>query len=87
METQITPTPEATGQKVALHVCPTMTRSGFWCRRWLTFKIVVGEDPLGPRGGHGGFWGSGRVVCSTTKPAEANDYLARYARLNGCKIV
>ena len=87
METQTTPTTEATGQKVALHLCPTPAKSGFWCRRWLTFKIVIGDDPLVPRGGHSGSWGSGRVVWSTTKPAEANEFLESYARLHSLEIV
>lgn len=89
METQTTPIPEATGQKqkIALHLCPTPTKSGFWCRRWLTFKVIVGDDPLGPRGGHSGSWEDGRVVYSTTKPSEANEFLARYAKQHGCEIV
>ncbi|MHB1700900.1 MAG: hypothetical protein ACYCSN_12375 [Acidobacteriaceae bacterium] len=87
METQITPTACDTGQKIALHVCPTMTRSGFWCRRWHTFKIVVGKNPLGPRGGHSGSWESGRVVSISTKPAEAHEFLERYAKRHGCQIV
>lgn len=48
--------------KIAIHKLPYVTKDGHACHAWHRRAIVVGPNPLGPRGGHGGDFVDGKRV-------------------------
>lgn len=50
-------------KKVAIHTSPSITKSGHSCTNYPDSLVVVGSNPLGPRGGHNGTWVDGKVVA------------------------
>jgi hypothetical protein len=50
------------GLKVAVHRVPSITKSGHRCANYPDSLVVIGINPVGPRGGHQGQWVDGKVV-------------------------
>ena len=48
--------------KIAIHKLPYITKDGHACHAWQRQAIVVGPNPLGPRGGHCGDFVDGKRV-------------------------
>jgi hypothetical protein len=72
-------------EKVAVHSVPYITRAGWRCERWREYLVVVGIDPTGPRRGHRGSWGSGKVMGRYRTRTEAEQRVKRdFAHLPEC---
>jgi hypothetical protein len=59
--------------KVAIHTLGWVTKDGFTCRSWSGYRVAVGRNPFGPRGGTCGRLVDGRFVTrqlSSRKKAE-----------------
>ncbi len=65
-----------TTNQIAIHVVPSLTRRGYWCKKWPMYEVVVGSDPYGPRGGTCGNWGDGKVVARFRTRQKAEEFVA-----------
>lgn len=50
-------------QKVAIHTVPYVTNAGHVCSNWCELIVVVGANPVGPKGGHCGKYEDGREIA------------------------
>ena len=50
-------------KKVVRHSVASVTKSGYSCERFPDSLIIVGNNPVGPRGGHCGQWADGKVLA------------------------
>ena len=75
-------------KKVAVHRYGWQTKAGFVCRSWGEYWVVVGSNPVGPKGGTCGNFESGnRVGHRFRRRAEAENYARRLAETNGYELL
>ena len=74
--------------KVTVHSWPWVTGEGHSCLRWSEYWVVIGANPLGPRGGrHGNVVNGHRVGKRFRRYEDALDSATELAAQNNYELI
>jgi len=63
-------------EKVAVHTLGWVTKDGHTCANWAGYRVAVGHNPFGPRGGTCGNVVDGKFVTKQLSSREKANQIA-----------
>jgi len=78
-----------TQNKVAIHCRGWVTREGRVCRNRPQYHVIVGQTPVGPRGGRCGTYVAGRDAAGYRfrSRVEAEEWARKFAEASGFEFI